>query len=39
MAALQEEVSKAREEALHQERLREEERKLSEALEEAAKVC
>lgn len=39
MAILEQEQAKAREEALHQEKLRAEERKFSEALEESKKVC
>lgn len=38
LALLQQEQAKAREEALHQEKLREEEQKISEALEESKKV-
>lgn len=38
MALLEQEQAKARDEALHQEKLREEERKISEALEESKKV-
>ncbi|XP_044034573.1 DPY30 domain containing 2 isoform X2 [Siniperca chuatsi] len=38
LALLEQEQAKAREEALHQEKLREEERKISEALEESKKV-
>lgn len=39
LALLEQEQAKAREEALHQEKLREEERKISEAFEESKKVC
>lgn len=38
MALLEQERAKAREEAKHQEKLTEEERKISEALEESKKV-
>lgn len=39
LALLEEEQAKAREEALHQEKLMEEEQKITEALEESKKVC
>lgn len=39
MAVLEQEREKAREEALYQEKLREEEQKISKALEESKKVC
>lgn len=39
LALVEQEQEKAREEALHQEKLKEEERTLSEALEESKHVC